>query len=60
MTLDPQTNYFLAPFVQCSMDRESDKMKTGLPGFPQEAWSAYIQQPTDGSESGWTNTYLCY
>ncbi|MEO6541582.1 MAG: ABC transporter substrate-binding protein, partial [Ferruginibacter sp.] len=60
MTLDPTTNYFLAPIVQCSIDRDRDKMTTLLLDFPQEAWSTYIQQPTDGSGSGWTNTYLCY
>jgi branched-chain amino acid transport system substrate-binding protein len=60
MILDPQTNYFLAPFVQCSIGKDQDKMTALLRDFPQKAWSSYIQQSTEGSGSGWTNTYLCY
>ena len=60
LILDPATNYFIAPIVQCSMDGNADKMATKQLNFPIAAWSDYIQRPTDGAGSGWTNTYLCY
>jgi hypothetical protein len=60
MILDPQTNYFLAPFVQCSMDPGQEEISIKQQDLAADAWAAYILQPTDGSGSGWTNTYLCY
>ena len=60
MLLDPQTNYFLAPVVHCSMAGNTDKMITKQLDLPLTAWADYIQLPTEGAGSGWTNTYLCY
>jgi len=58
--LDPATNYFTAPFVKCHVPNAGKEMSTELHVFPADAWQTYIQLPTDGSGSGWTNTYLCY
>ena len=60
MILDPGTNYFIAPIVQCRMEASQDKMTTKHLDFPLTAWSDYIQCTTTGAGSGWTNTYLCY
>ncbi len=60
MQLDPDTNYFTAPFVRCRWVQNSGEMTTVLQPFPADAWKTYIQLPTEGSGSGWTNTYLCY
>ena len=59
MQLDPHTNYFTAPFVRCHLPN-SREMTTHQQAFPADAWETYIQLPTEGSGSGWTNTYLCY
>ena len=60
MKLDPQTNYYTAPFVKCSIQCNSNKIETETTAFPMQEWETYIQQPTDGASSGWMNTYLCY
>ena len=60
MKLDPQTNYYTAPFVKCSIQCNSNKIETETTAFPMQEWKTYIQQPTDGASSGWINTYLCY
>ncbi len=60
LQLDPDTNYFTAPFVRCRVPGKDAEMTTVLQTFLWDAWKTYIQLPTDGSGSGWTNTYLCY
>lgn len=60
LQLDPATNYFIAPLVKCRLQNNSAQMETDQLPFPADAWETYIQLPTDGSGSGWTNTYLCY
>ena len=60
LKLDPKTNYFVAPIVQCSMAGGQDKMLMKRFDFPLAAWEAYIERPTEGAGSGWINTYLCY
>lgn len=60
LRLDPDTNYFTAPLLKCRLHNNSIQMKTDQLVFPADAWETYIQLPTDGSGSGWTNTYLCY
>lgn len=60
LQLDPDTNYFTAPFLRCRLPNNTGQMTTDLQAFPADAWRTYIQLPTDGAGSGWTNTYLCY
>ena len=60
LRLDPATNYFTSPFVRCHVPHNAGQITTAVHAFPADAWAAYIQLPTDGSGSGWTNTYLCY
>ena len=60
LQLDPDTNYFTAPFLRCSLPNNTGQMTIALQVFPAAAWKTYIQLPTDGAGSGWTNTYLCY
>lgn len=60
LRLDPHTNYFTAPFLKCSSSKDTGQVKIETQAFPNDAWKTYIQLPTDGAGSGWTNTYLCY
>ncbi|MEO7305968.1 MAG: ABC transporter substrate-binding protein [Ferruginibacter sp.] len=60
LQLDTATNYFTSPFVRCHVPHNTGQMTTALQAFPVNAWATYIQLPTEGSGSGWTNTYLCY
>ncbi|MEO6251877.1 MAG: ABC transporter substrate-binding protein [Ferruginibacter sp.] len=60
LQLHPATNYFTSSFVRCHVPHNTGQMTTALQAFPGDAWAAYIELPTDGSDSGWTNTYLCY
>lgn len=60
LKLDADTHYFTAPFVQCCIENDADKMTAIPTDFPWEAWREYIQLPLDNISSGWTNTYLCY
>lgn len=60
MKLDSETNYFTAPFVECSLAQDSSKMQREMIKFPENEWKNYIMQPTEGFASGWLNTYLCY
>lgn len=60
LQLDAATNYFTSPFVLCIIPQKTGQMTTRVKVFPADAWATYIQLPTDGSASGWTNTYLCY
>jgi hypothetical protein len=60
MKLDPETNYFIAPVCKCSI-----KQNSGTPGvewieIPEKEWNDFVEVPTQGVSSGWTNTYLCY
>ena len=60
LRLDPATNYFTAPLLKCRLHNNNGQMKADQFPFPADAWETFIQLPTDGSASGWTNTYLCY
>lgn len=60
LKLDAATNYFTCDFLRCHASPDTGKMTTAAQPFPADAWANYIQLPTEGSGSGWTNTYLCY
>ena len=60
LKLDPGTNYFTAPIVQCSIAGGQNRMTMQQLDFPFDDWSTYVELPTEGAGSGWTNTYLCY
>lgn len=60
MKLDPETNYFIAPVYKCSVPQNSDKLSIHIIENPKNEWVAFVETPTEGVSSGWTNTYLCY
>lgn len=60
LQLDPETNYFTAPFLRCHLPGNSGEMTISVRAFPSDDWKIYTQLPTHGASSGWTNTYLCY
>ena len=59
LKLDKETNHFTAPFYKFSSQQNSQPVIEQV-AFSSAAWENYIQQPTGGVHSGWTNTYLCY
>lgn len=60
LVLDPETNFFLAPVYQCSIGAGSSAMKMVPAVDPEKEWKNFVEEPTTGPVSGWTNTYLCY
>jgi len=60
MKLDPETNYFIAPVYKCSVPQNSGKLSIHFIETPENEWKTFIEIPTEGVSSGWTNTYLCY
>lgn len=60
LKLDIQTNYFTAPFVKCNIKSGQSFPEYESVLFSEDEWQQYIQLPTEGSASGWKNTYLCY
>jgi branched-chain amino acid transport system substrate-binding protein len=60
MKLDTETNYFIAPVYKCSVPQNSDKLSIHIIETPENEWRAFVEIPTEGVSSGWTNTYLCY
>jgi branched-chain amino acid transport system substrate-binding protein len=60
MRLDPETNYFIAPVYKCSISQNSVKLSIECIDTPEDEWKTFVQIPTEGATSGWTNTYLCY
>jgi hypothetical protein len=60
MKLDPETNYFITPVYKCSVPKNSDKRSIEYIETPEKEWKAFVEIPTEGVSSGWTNTYLCY
>jgi len=60
MKLDPETNYFIAPVYKCSVPENSDKLSIEFIDSLENEWKAFVEIPTEGVSSGWTNTYLCY
>jgi ABC-type branched-subunit amino acid transport system substrate-binding protein len=60
LQLDADTNFFLAPFVKCSIKNNSGHMETETVDAYEKEWQAFINEPTEGVISGWMNTYLCY
>lgn len=60
MKLDPETNYFIAPVYKCSVPQNSGKRSIHFIENPEKEWKAFVEIPTEGVSSGWTNTYLCY
>ncbi len=59
LKLDPATNNFTAPYIKCSIQKNSSPVLEPV-AFSSAAWEEYIKLPTAGAHSGWTNTYLCY
>ena len=60
MKLDPETNYFIAPVYKCSLSQNSGKCSIHFIETPESEWKAFVETPSEGVSSGWTNTYLCY
>lgn len=60
MKLDPETNYFVAPVYKCSVPKNSVDRSIDFIETPENEWAAFVEIPTEGISSGWTNTYLCY
>jgi branched-chain amino acid transport system substrate-binding protein len=60
MKLDPETNYFIAPVCKCSIKQNSATPVVEWMENPEKEWTGFVESPTEGVSSGWTNTYLCY
>jgi hypothetical protein len=60
MKLDPDTNYFLAPIVKCTISPNSTSLSFECIETPLKEWSAFKEDRIEGAVSGWTNTYLSY
>jgi branched-chain amino acid transport system substrate-binding protein len=60
LQLDEQTNYFLAPLYKCSTRQNPAQLDIEMISHPGMEWRAFVEEPTEGLVSGWTNTYLCY
>ena len=60
MKLDPETNYFIAPVCKCSIKQNSGTPMVEQMAVPEKEWTSFVEDPTEGVSSGWTNTYLCY
>jgi len=60
MKIDPETNYFIAPVYKCSVPQHSGNLSIEYTDTPEDEWKAFVEMPTEGVSSGWTNTYLCY
>lgn len=60
MKLDRETNHLVAPVYNCSVAKNSAKCTLSVLENLETEWNAFVQIPTEGVSSGWTNTYLCY
>jgi ABC-type branched-subunit amino acid transport system substrate-binding protein len=60
MKLDPVTQYFIAPAIKCSIQKNSAETGMEYNINIENEWEGFVQEPSDGVGSGWTNTYLCY
>jgi branched-chain amino acid transport system substrate-binding protein len=60
LNLDPETNYFIAPF--CKYAASPGKLASSVEWIanPEKDWAEFAKMTTEGPSSGWTNTYLCY
>lgn len=60
LSLDPDSNYFTAPFWRCRQEAGSGQMQTERVEWDGAAWQQFLRQAVEGPSSGWNNTYLCY
>ena len=60
MILDKDTNFFIPPVYKYSMSAGDTEFEINEAGNVKEEWINFINEPTQGAVSGWTNTYLCY
>jgi branched-chain amino acid transport system substrate-binding protein len=60
MKLDPVTQYFIAPAIKCSIEKNSAKMEMEYNINLENEWEGFVEEPIEGVASGWTNTYLSY
>jgi len=60
LKLDPKTQFYQAPVGKYSIAAGQGKREIVWIDNTAKEWEAFIQEPTEGAVSGWTNTYLCY
>lgn len=60
MKLDPETNYYIAPAVKISISQNSGTPVVEWRKDMDKEWKGFVENPTEGVSSGWSNTYLCY
>ncbi len=60
LIMDLKTNYFVAPVYKCSIPFNSTDLSFNEVQQYENEWADFVQLPTEGIVSGWTNTYLCY
>lgn len=60
MKTDPETNQFIAPAYQCTVQPGTGISVTHCIENPNKEWADFIATPSENVSSGWTNTYLCY
>ncbi len=60
LKLDAETHHFLTPLGKCSIKENSTTVDIEWQDDHSEEWKAYVEEPSNGAISGWTNTYLCY
>ena len=60
LELDEETNFFLAPVYKCTIAPHTSLIKTTVVDEYKSEWKNFVEEPTGGVISGWTNTYLCY
>lgn len=60
MKLDAKTQFFLFPAIRCTLSPENSKMELEYNIDLENEWEEFSEKNTEGTVSGWTNTYLCY
>jgi branched-chain amino acid transport system substrate-binding protein len=60
LKLDAETHHFLAPVGKCSIKERTSDMEIEWEGDYSKEWRSFVDEPSGGVISGWTNTYLCY
>jgi hypothetical protein len=60
MKLDTKTQYFLLPAIRCTISPGNSKLELEYNIDLENEWEEFSEKNTEGTVSGWTNTYLCY
>lgn len=60
MYLDPDTHYFLSEPILFTYTPGKSKFEKVIQTDFVASWKRFVNEPTQGPITSWTNTYLCY